>query len=1223
MKKGLLIICCSIFLIGSITAQKAWQILGKDITAFTGSGTSNTQIKISSDSIPYIVYFENTFANYSLIKFEDGVWQYVDSFEVCGSFPRMVMGDSGTVFVSYQHSSGFREMSVKKYLPDGSWTYVGGARFSPQMSTYQDIDLDTSGQPVVIFCHLGGGPNVSVMRFDGTSWNVVGSLGFSAVEEKDVQIRVGQNDSLYAAYVNTTNNKINVMRFDGTSWINYGTADFVTAHTISSTLDFELDPISSLPYVTFIGLSGGVNVMKNDGVSWNYVGGANIVASGGATSLEISPDGDIYLGYISSYPNVRKFNGSTWDWVGASNFYTNGATFFSIDFGPDGKIYSGFVNGYLRPLSLVYSGIFPTPFLINGDSNASVCSGDNVELKSPSLENASYKWLKQMDTNWVALGGTGVSPGWIENPYVTTHPDGTPYVAFIDKDMGNVISVMKYIGGSWNFVGARGSVGISTFKPYVKFDKNGKSFVAFFDNTSGAGATVRTFNGTSWEDVGNAEFSAGSIGNISMDLGSNNQPYVAYRDDVNGNKITVMKYNGNNWVAIGPIAFSPGVINNCDIAIAPSGVVYVAFEDVANSTAITVMKFNGIYWDTVGTVGFSEASANSVSLEINSKGVPYVSYIASNQPRVRKFDGSSWVSVGTNPVSTESVGFLNFSIDKCDSLYLIWYSSTIGNKAIAKKFDGINWNNLGSASGISQSTALYTEITVDDAGNIYTAYQDVPAGSGLELTVLKYEQNQILGTDSVYLTNSIGKYSLLTTTDFGSKCVSINLQAYSNYIINNPTNYLCLGDSVLINGTYYKQSTAINDTLTSQFGCDSIIINTVYVDIPAFSVSDDATILKGDSIVLSATGGSSYEWWEIGGAYLCGSSLACSTIVVVPDTTTRYVSGKIDTVCFQNDTITIIVIEPVSISGTVFNGGTSDTIKNGSIEIYEKKVTGHYNLAKTTVINSDGSYLTNLFPNTEIILKAKPDKITYSNTINVYYPDIIDWSGAQSILMTKDTAGINITCKVLASIDTTLGVGKIWGQTIRGNFTGKTLGPGDPLGGVEINLIDKSTTPTIVQHTTTDDGSLTEDTGSFQFKHIVKSVYTLNVDIAGIPLETGFELDITDEITNVFVIVIIDSNLISFTDSVVIIDTNTVIIQSNKYPIKLYPNPADDYIKIENNTGHQYALLEIRDILGKAILKQSYFANQNNIDIKSINPGIYFISILSEGGIITYKMVVE
>src|SRR5687767_548361 len=59
------------------------------------------------------------------------------------------------------------------------------------------------------------------------------------------------------------------------------------------------------------------------------------------------------------------------------------------------------------------------------------------------------------------------------------------------------------------------------------------------------------------------------------------------------------------WAAVGSAGFSAGEADVTSIAIDGSGTPYVVYSDYLNAGKATVMKYNGTSWVTVGSAGFS------------------------------------------------------------------------------------------------------------------------------------------------------------------------------------------------------------------------------------------------------------------------------------------------------------------------------------------------------------------------------------------------------------------------------------------------------------------------------------------------------------------------------------------------------------------------------------------------------------------------------------------
>lgn len=121
-----------------------------------------------------------------------------------------------------------------------------------------------------------------------------------------------------------------------------------------------------------------------------------------------------------------------------------------------------------------------------------------------------------------------------------------------------------------------------------------------------------------WENVGTAGFSSTSIDYISSAFNpETDELYVAYVDSPT--TLSVKRFNGTSWVNVGSGFASYGVSggpqDHISLAFNPStNEPYVAFRDFANSNKATVKRFNGTSWVDVGTPGFSGAGAYYISL---------------------------------------------------------------------------------------------------------------------------------------------------------------------------------------------------------------------------------------------------------------------------------------------------------------------------------------------------------------------------------------------------------------------------------------------------------------------------------------------------------------------------------------------------------------------------------------------------------------------------------
>ena len=89
---------------------------------------------------------------------------------------------------------------------------------------------------------------------------------------------------------------------------------------------------------------------------------------------------------------------------------------------------------------------------------------------------------------------------------------------------------------------------------------------------------------------------------------------------------------------------------------------------------------------------------------------------------------------------------------------------------------------------------------------------------------------------------------------------------------------------------------------------------------------------------------------------------------------------------------------------------------------------------------------------------------------------------------------------------------------------------------------------------------------------------------------------------------------------IIVRDTN--VEETTCGNISVYPNPAKDVVRLSTDNGQQ-TTVRIYNILGMLIEEIEINSNETEINVSDYNPGIYFISIETENGSVTKKIVVE
>ncbi len=124
--------------------------------------------------------------------------------------------------------------------------------------------------------------------------------------------------------------------------------------------------------------------------------------------------------------------------------------------------------------------------------------------------------------------------------------------------------------------------------------------------------------------------------------------------------------------------------------------------------------------------------------------MPFVAYMdeSTGQSMVKKFDGTSWSAVGTNPISTRSASDIDIAIDTGDNLYIVYGDGEQSLKVTVKKFirGSSFWETVGapgfSDGSINSSSTI--SIAVDSNSIPHTAYLDRVHSN--KATVKKYNK---------------------------------------------------------------------------------------------------------------------------------------------------------------------------------------------------------------------------------------------------------------------------------------------------------------------------------------------------------------------------------------------------------------------------------------------------------------------------------------------------
>ncbi len=223
-------------------------------------------IAVDAAGTPVVAHADTGSQRASVRRFNGTGWVYIGTpgFSSAGvGVVKLAISNTGTIYVAYGDSTFGHKLTVKKFN-GSSWVTVGAPGFTADRCNYINLVLDASGTPYVGYSDNAYGVRTSVMKFNGTSWVQVGSPGFSPNEAFSTSLALDATGTPYVSYSRKLAGgllgPVNAMKFNGSSWVMVGGADFSPGGVAATSIAIGPD---GAPFVAFVDNFHGVpgNVM--------------------------------------------------------------------------------------------------------------------------------------------------------------------------------------------------------------------------------------------------------------------------------------------------------------------------------------------------------------------------------------------------------------------------------------------------------------------------------------------------------------------------------------------------------------------------------------------------------------------------------------------------------------------------------------------------------------------------------------------------------------------------------------------------------------------------------------------------------------------------------------------------------------------------------------------------------------------------------------------------
>jgi len=370
---------------------------GKPIISGCGKAAGSVNLKVDSVSGASYAWSNlsgiNTWVN-------QGPAHIADS---SGNYTSLAFDSDGNPYVAYEDLSNSRKLTVKKYN-GSSWEIVGSAGFSAGRATYIDMIIDSDDNIYVGYTDHSNSHELTIMKYNG-SWSAVGSAGFTPGSASNIKVQVDSDDSLFVAFGDGSNsNKLSVMHFDGSSWEYRGNSGFSAGAFYN--MGFEVGLNDTL-YALYSSGSLSPAVYKLVDTTWTKIGGDVHSFSAGYSALAINSTGVPHVFYgTATVAYCKKFNGSSWTFVGSSSGITDSTA-----------------------------------------SNLAVSFNDNDSLfiAYKDLKNGNGLTVKKFNgSSWYTIGSEDINSIPVLYTSLGFDNSNRPYVAYADNDNSNKPGVLVY-----------------------------------------------------------------------------------------------------------------------------------------------------------------------------------------------------------------------------------------------------------------------------------------------------------------------------------------------------------------------------------------------------------------------------------------------------------------------------------------------------------------------------------------------------------------------------------------------------------------------------------------------------------------------------------------------------------------------------------------------------------------------------------------------------------
>jgi uncharacterized protein YecT (DUF1311 family) len=735
---------------------------------------------------------------------------------------------------------------------------------------------------------------------------------------------------------------------------------------------------------------------------------------------------------------------------------------------------------------------------------------------------------------------------------------------------------------------------------------------------------LASINFAQWTSVGAPDFTSAGALDISLQIKQNGTPIVLYRS-LASDSIYAFENINNSWVQLSGLAVAPTTAYDPQLALDQNDIPHVIYRNVNDS--IFIKKWNGTSWENFGSTSGYVNKGNNAILKFNSLNEPFVAFsnysVFGGKCSVMNLTGGVWTYYISTFVTNFQAIQIDFKIASDNTLYVAAKNSN-GSFLSVYKSNGTVWSMVGPTANIANGMASFPKIAINALNVPYIFYGEfafndaatvrkwngtdweLVGNSGFSVSGIGFSDFLIAnGIPTVFYQNNISQVMQFENgvwSNYGAVLGLGNSHAlairndntifaaynnlYNGYKLNvkkfctsetsQASNTICQGQNYNFGSQTLNTAGSYSEVFINSDGCDSLVNLSLTIS-PIYSLNQSITLCDGESVQI---GNSTYTQSGNYQTILTSQAGCDSTIYTQLTILNPQVTSDQQTIC----------------QGQSYNFGSQTLNTIGSYSEVFNNSEGCDSLVNLTL-----TVLPTYSLNQAISLCAGESlqigNSTYSQSGN-YQTILTSQAGCDSTINTQ----LTILGPLVTSEQQTI---------CEGNYlvyNGDTLTLGN-----EYEYVFQAQNGCDSTHTIqlTIENALnpiiTETDG-------VLSTSALGDNFQWIDCNNNSAINgaVTNEYTPIndgnYAVEVTNNECTWISDCFTFSTVSTSQINENEAYF-VYPNPANDFLKLYVPKGKSIASISIMDELGRIVAVREVTSATNTIDLLKLEDGMYFLTI--------------